>query len=330
MADEPPPPPHDSGGDESDALPPPPPVTTADNLSWFTVCRDVFARVMKLKDMKKEARRSGSGQGAFIAAKRRDTLFPPALREAVQVRGESLYPYMRLLVPGKDVQDRGRYGMKSTRLAEAYVDRLGLGGTPDAVALKAFKASSGSGGDAENDFAAAVQGLLTSKQHGKPPSTWTVAHVNSWLDELARIGSAPKVTGKDQFPHFASIIAALSPVEHKWLVRIIMVRAAAPTPRPTAAAAERRSGGFVRGGFRARARAEGKWIRARTLRPRRRQAHDSGACRRLVHPPPHHRLKISTSTTTPARARCRVRSSWASPRTTSSTRTTPTPRTSSQ
>ena len=282
--------------------PPPPPSTTADSLLWARVCEEVFERMMYLR-----ARRKAGSNRAVVDAERRKALFPPELREAVQTRGESLYPYMRLLVPGKDVQDRGRYSMKSTRLAEAYIDRLGLGGTPDAAALKAFKATSGGGGDAENDFAHAVFELLKQKQGRKPPSTWTVAHINIWLDELVRIGSAPKVTGKDQFPHFATVVATLSPLEHKWLVRMIMVRGAAHAAH-------------LSRGSTARAR-----VRRRDCSPRA-PAHAAAPAvppRATTPPPP---LPPSPATL------CVRRTSSTSPcpRTASSTCTTPTPRTSSR
>jgi hypothetical protein len=75
----------------------------------------------RLQQIARQGREAGAGSGARRMGKnerRMLLLWPPAVRRRV-LAGESAFPYARLLVPHID-SERGRYGMKSASVAQAY------------------------------------------------------------------------------------------------------------------------------------------------------------------------------------------------------------------
>jgi hypothetical protein len=83
------------------------PTTAADNFKWWHFC-DMLETILVIAEDKTAAKASKN-------ASTRGAVFAPWTREA-RLRGESLYPYLRLLVPAED--GRTKYKLKEKRIAE--------------------------------------------------------------------------------------------------------------------------------------------------------------------------------------------------------------------
>ncbi|XP_059090430.1 DNA ligase 4-like [Tigriopus californicus] len=132
----------------------------------------------------------------------------------------SLFPLIRLLLPQLD-RERGSYGIKETVLARLFIRSLGLGeGSADALRLKNFRAPKGLGSQSDTgDFAAVLYAII--KDRGYPDGQLSVNQVNSFLDQLAEAGAQGGQRIQIE-TLLMDVFKKMSPVQVKWLVRIIL------------------------------------------------------------------------------------------------------------
>jgi DNA ligase-4 len=188
------------------------------------VCTNILEKVTELNRARMRDRKSVQ----------RQLVMQKGLQSA-RGRGESLFPYFRLLLPHLD-SERGRYQIK---LADIYIRALAIDDdSHDAKRLKHFKdpetaarlssASRRFGGapSAAGDFALVLHEVLTAREStvGNSYKAWTVGSVNEWLDKLVAVaGGHGRVTEVDeQRKLFVELLAACKPVEHKWIVRVVL------------------------------------------------------------------------------------------------------------
>ena len=123
------------------------------------------------------------------------------LRPAVG-RGESVFPYLRLVLADKDAK-RGRFNMKEKRLAEMYTAGLAISGEhPDAKNLvdwKAPQAAKPAGGRKRGDGARAVRVRVCARAPG--------AHMRARPSLGAAASLRPSAPPAHSLPH--------RPAEHR-------------------------------------------------------------------------------------------------------------------
>lgn len=116
-------------------------------------------------------------------------------------KGESMYPYVRLLVP---TLDRERtYNVKEHKLCDLYSAVLMC------TSLTSWKTTTG-------DLSMSVFSLLTERKQGGGGTSMTLGQINYLLDQFAT-----KDTTVQQNV-IRTCIFSLGPLQHKWLVRIIL------------------------------------------------------------------------------------------------------------
>jgi DNA ligase-4 len=153
------------------------------------------------------------------------TLFNEGLRsmmcaEADRTRvKQSLFPLVRLLIPIND-NARKKYGLKQATVASTYIEALHLNpSSADAQRLKFWKNPSKLSGDlatkTSGDLGEVLQDVLKTRISVEN-SILTIKDINNILDELAAAsGTAQTAIIRKQ------ILNILSPVEQKWLMRIV-------------------------------------------------------------------------------------------------------------
>ncbi|KAJ4457452.1 putative DNA ligase 4 [Paratrimastix pyriformis] len=126
----------------------------------------------------------------------------------------SAFPVMRLFLP---LLDRGRmYRVKHTNLAKLYVSALSLERTSSvARQLLEWKKPTASR-EGTGDLASVVFHVVSTRCLAEQP-TMTVGRVNELLDLLWR---AERDEERQRI--FAGLIREATPLEHKWLVRIVL------------------------------------------------------------------------------------------------------------
>lgn len=151
--------------------------------------------------------------------------------------GDVFFAYMRLLLPQLDTM-RSTYSLKESKIAKMYVELLGLPHTsPDAIRFLHWKDPSknhiqatafsdvvfivlgrrghtGSGGIASASDADGDDTVSSSPQR---MGRLSVADVNQCLDRLCTA-----TTSADRKNALMHLLRRCSPLEHKWLIRIIV------------------------------------------------------------------------------------------------------------
>ncbi|KAF9161087.1 DNA ligase (ATP) [Mortierella sp. AD010] len=123
----------------------------------------------------------------------------------------SMFPVIRLILPQLD-RERGRYGLKEQKLADLYIASLNiLPGSEPAKKLKSWKDGSG---DSSGDFSLVVRDVVASRSLVTHPQGQTIRDVNALLTELSKKGS-------DNVEIFKTLVQTYTPLENKWIVRII-------------------------------------------------------------------------------------------------------------
>ena len=205
------------------AVMPRPPTTYVDLLLWPDMCKGLFEWIIASRFVASTGKATrGRKPWAAWHLDLKQRLFPPQMRAAV-LRGESIYPYARLLMPGTRTVGKRKYLIKEKIIAECLIKAWTLApDSADAVALRAYKSSSFvrdgrvSGlGATQDDFAAVVEKVAFSRLYTGSLVPWSIAKVNEWLDALAK---AKDIIREDLFKEFV----LLSPMEQKWLVRVIV------------------------------------------------------------------------------------------------------------
>ncbi|KAL3943081.1 MAG: hypothetical protein SGBAC_002814 [Bacillariaceae sp.] len=166
-------------------------------------------------------------------------IMPKKLIQAM--KGQSLYPLLRLYCP--DIDNKRFYNMKESQIAKAYCNALSLGDGSTAKMLKNFTDSQHVPPHLVGDLSLVVEQVMKDRRTF-PRSKMKLQDINSLLDELAGLkkrqhhhnhqwregseGNKPpkKIANlnlmREKWLKKVIDIKKLSPLEHKWLVRIIM------------------------------------------------------------------------------------------------------------
>jgi len=131
--------------------------------------------------------------------------------------GGSLFPVIRLLLPHID-KKRLNYRIKEKTLSKIYVNVLCLPPeSPDGRTLINWRIPGKAKMKTVGDFASVLYGVLLKRSTFSGKSTMTIADINDKLDLLNQAESFEQQ--KDCIRIF---YASLTPLEQKWIVRIIL------------------------------------------------------------------------------------------------------------
>ncbi|KAF9576505.1 DNA ligase (ATP) [Mortierella alpina] len=123
----------------------------------------------------------------------------------------SMFPVIRLLLPQLD-RERGRYGLKESKMADLYITSLNiLPGSDTADKLKHWKEGLR---DSAGDFSLVVRDVVASRSLVSHPQGHTIRDVNQLLTGLSKKGS-------DNAQIFKTLVQSYTALENKWIVRII-------------------------------------------------------------------------------------------------------------
>eukprot|EP00635_Sarcinochrysidales_sp_CCMP3193_P013663 CAMPEP_0118907544 /NCGR_PEP_ID=MMETSP1166-20130328/10944_1 /TAXON_ID=1104430 /ORGANISM="Chrysoreinhardia sp, Strain CCMP3193" /LENGTH=1107 /DNA_ID=CAMNT_0006846915 /DNA_START=96 /DNA_END=3419 /DNA_ORIENTATION=+ len=139
-----------------------------------------------------------------------------------RTRNESLYPALRLLLPGKE-RERPKYKFGTKKLASAYAKALHLEHSQKEEGKRLRYFASAASSEVRSDFGSAklaevVEFAVKPRVSANFREVATVKDANVYLDALAACGG--------KLGELASAIerslATFSPREHKWLARIVL------------------------------------------------------------------------------------------------------------
>lgn len=178
---------------------------------------------------------------------RKEMLVPKKMIE--DLNGQTIYPWIRLLLPGQDSHRQYRMGGDGKHLTNAYCDALGFAkGTRNYELLRRYQDPSKIPKEGiAGDLSLVVEYVL-EQRISKKHSSLTIGEMNDLLDELADLrgyqgrgrahhnhqwrqsqsrsysqGPRGPSTSELRAKWFQKVIKmGLSPLEHKWLVRIIL------------------------------------------------------------------------------------------------------------
>jgi hypothetical protein len=232
--------PYAEGDDPAAAKPIEPSYKNANAIPFFFVCKKMeHLWEMRGKTGKKVKYKPNEEQKLLY-------FLPPKLMQSLakpsddQKTPESIFPLFRLIMPA---QDSSRSVMLKERLlAKIYGEAFGMKpGTGDRKKLEIFWDKGVTGEQGVGDFSVVLQKVIEKRVIWVPNqgSKLTVGEINDLLNELASLsGKAkrpnPPINSKTNKPlslHDLRVAwickvkeKGLSPLEHKWLVRIIMGR----------------------------------------------------------------------------------------------------------
>ncbi|XP_050099465.1 DNA ligase 4-like [Anopheles aquasalis] len=129
-------------------------------------------------------------------------------RSRRNVAGATIYPTLRLLVPGMD-NERKAYGLRHKLLTDGYIRALGLNPRSDEVRQLS---------EAKGDLAVRLERLVRGRCPDR--SSLSIADANRLLDELGLAGTGQQRRRVEQV--LAELLECGSPADHRWLVRIIL------------------------------------------------------------------------------------------------------------
>lgn len=128
-------------------------------------------------------------------------------------KDKDLYPYIRLLCPAFD-KKRNNYGLKEVKIAKYYIEILAITGTEDALRLLNWKDPKRNK-NSSTSFSDVVYYVLKNRGwRDSNQKSLTVEEINQELDILQETPDK-----KDQL---FKILKVTSPLEQKWLIRIIL------------------------------------------------------------------------------------------------------------
>ena len=154
-----------------------------------------------------------------------ECILPRPIRNRIKGKDGTGSPYqiLRLVFPDCDGV-RPHLGMKEDSVSKRWAETLGL--NPNSSAYKKirfFNNPDHAGLSAQGDLSQAIREVI-SDRHGDDESSVTVGQINDWLDELAAIkqlkGSLR--TGKQISWINRLLQYGLGPLEHRWIIRIIL------------------------------------------------------------------------------------------------------------
>ena len=154
-----------------------------------------------------------------------ECILPLSIRKLI--KGEdgtgSMYQILRLVFPDCDGV-RPNFGMKEEMISKRWAETLGLNSKSSAYKkIRFFANPEHAGPSAQGDLSQAIREVILDR-HGEDNSKITVGQINNWLDELVIIkqnkGSqrtAQQISWINRLLQYG-----LGPLEHRWLVRIIL------------------------------------------------------------------------------------------------------------
>ncbi|XP_049541664.1 DNA ligase 4-like [Anopheles darlingi] len=125
------------------------------------------------------------------------------------VPSATIYPTLRLLVPGMD-SERKSYGLRHKLLTDGYIRALGLNSRSDEVRQLSAPETKG-------DLGVRLERLVRGRCPDR--SSLTIADANRLLDELGLAGTGQRRRVEQVL---AELLECGSPADHRWLVRIIL------------------------------------------------------------------------------------------------------------
>ena len=217
----------------------PPDYTKANTIPFKLVCDRLEQLWLQL---------AGKGRRKVSKAEKLAYLLPKNLLQFLE--GGSPFPYLRLILPASD-SSRPHTGLKEAKIIQTYKQALNLPRDGRlAKSMEQWRDSNMTGKQAAGDISLVIENVLKERMPCSG-SKLTVGEVNEWLDVVAllikarfhtptgevtekskwRMDLEKLVTGgrpneKKQDKH-AKLIERLvnknlSPVEHKWIVRILL------------------------------------------------------------------------------------------------------------
>jgi len=234
--------------DESDSSsssfykPPEPSYSRANSLKFHTL-------VKRFDIVWAQRKRASSSNRNIKKASKEDLLAHLLPKELMKyLRGGSPFPVLRLMMPDKD-NVRPHSGMKEKMIASVWGDAIGLNkNSPDYLKLTNYNDPMYAGPTACGDLSLAIFEVIhkrhPSSSHGSigtrnNGSNVTIGEINSLLDELAAIKRMSMTTTTSNSSSYNGyrtkrqmrarwveklIHKNLSPLEHKWIVRILLQR----------------------------------------------------------------------------------------------------------
>ena len=180
-------------------------------------CNDIpFASFCEVLNKVEKMNDSGIEVGPRIGKSKRkfDAIFTGEMKK--ELKGHSLHPLLRLLLP---VEDDRKYGLKQTSICNAYVKALSLSVHGDAAKKLAQWNGNvdqlGAGDRVASDFGFILEEILKARI-SLTESNWNLGRTNQFLDRIAI--AKPESAKIDLIGECKN---SLSPNEQKWLMRII-------------------------------------------------------------------------------------------------------------
>lgn len=229
--------------------PPEPPYDKVNKLRFYQLCERLELCWVQQK-RKGNAKRKKATKDQLL-----NCLLPPTLK--AHIGDNSPYPLLRLIVPDRD-SGRPHTGMKEKVIANTWGEALGLAdNSEDMVKLKCYTDPDRAGANAA-DLSLLIQEVVkkrtlqrssSSSQQGRKKkasgSKVTIGEMNAILDELASLKTdyfrhrrdptrQDKSSFKGKFVRLKNAridwvkkliqVKQMSPLEHKWIVRILLQR----------------------------------------------------------------------------------------------------------
>ena len=226
------------GDDENFYKPPEPDYSQANKLPFRSLCQR-FEQVWSLKKKRNISHRNQATKDDIM-----QSLLPKSIIS--YLKGGSPFPFLRLMVPDLDTI-RPYLGMKENSLGKIWAEAIGLGpNSGDYMKLIKFTDPIIAGPIACGDLSMAVYEVMCKrfpeyihqqqpKQQGQTPINAkakknhkgiTIGKINELLDQLAMIKAQTNNFGSKQKMRIKwverLISLKLSPLEHKWIIRIIL------------------------------------------------------------------------------------------------------------
>ena len=130
---------------------------------------------------------------------------------------DEYFSLMRLILPQLD-KDRSKYGMKESKLAVYYIEILHISKTcDDAIKIIKWRRPDKNMSDIAGDFGSTLESILINRCQYSKQGVFSIGEINELLDQLHLSSDI-----KEKMKILQKIIMNCSPIEQKWLVRIIL------------------------------------------------------------------------------------------------------------
>ncbi|GAO45821.1 hypothetical protein G7K_0070-t2 [Saitoella complicata NRRL Y-17804] len=169
-----------------------------------------------LRNVKKPTAGAGRGRVAVNPAEVRKKIIQTFIQRWRKGVGADIYPAFRLIMPDRD-RNRLMYGIKESALSKILPKVLSLSpDSEDAQSLRGWKAIQDSKRTA-GDFAGRCYEVISKRPAVTEMGDLTIDQVNNLLDQLSRVSKED-----EQRVIITEFYKRMSPVEMKWLIRIIL------------------------------------------------------------------------------------------------------------